>query len=502
MTTSMISATTATTKPMATRLESIRHLMSSFRWRIVAWIITVVLIVLATVIYLSYAIQQATVHDQANANVEQEVQEFLVFARDNINPDTGEPYASPDQLLLAYLAHQIPNTDEAMLGIVGQQLIQHATTPQYLSSDSPLVKEVISAQGNSGIHHSPNDSPVHWGRVAIVPEGDAQIGADTSYFVVASYTDTLYATARQQTQLMALIGVGGLGFAGIIAWVVAAQISAPIRCLQQVTSSIDDKNLTSRVPVEGTDEVAMLSEKFNSMLDRIDQAYRTQRQFVDDAGHELRTPITVIRGNLELMPTYSEAQRDRAIAMCVEELDRMTRMVNDMLTLAVADTGENFLNLKEIDVSDLTLSIEDKAFMLAGDRLVVDSIAERTMPADAERITEAVLEMVRNALKYSEEGTPIAVRSREDTTTGMVTFAVHNLGEHIPEEAREGLFQRFHRADIHRSHASGAGLGLAIVDAIAKAHGGYAFASNTISVDGVPGVEFGISLPTGGATST
>ncbi len=490
------------TTSMRLNLESFRHLMSSFRWRIVGWIITVVLIVLATVIYLSYAIQQATVHDQANANVEQEVQEFLVFARDNTNPETGQPYASPDQLLLAYLAHQIPNTEEAMVGVVGHQLIQHSTTNQYLSSDSPLVKEIVSATTNSGIHHRPDGTPVHWGRVAIVPEGEAQATADTSYFVVASYTDAMYATARQQTQLMGLIGVGGLGFAGIIAWIVAAQISAPIRRLQQVASTIDDKNLTSRVPVEGTDEVALLSEKFNSMLDRLDQAYRTQRQFVDDAGHELRTPITVIRGNLELMPTYSEGQRDRAIAMCVEELDRMTRMVNDMLTLAVADTGENFLNLTKIDVADLTLSIEDKAFMLAGDRLVVDSIAERSITADAERITEAVLEMVRNALKYSEENTPIAVRSREDTTANMVTFAVHNLGEHIPEDVRDGLFQRFHRADIHRSHASGAGLGLAIVDAIAKAHGGYAFAANTTSVDGDPGVEFGICLPTGDATST
>lgn len=489
---------TATTS-MRPSVESFRHLMSSFRWRIVGWIIAVVLTVLATVIYLSYAIQQATVHDQANANVEQEVQEFLVFARDNTNPQTSQPYADPHELLLGYLAHQIPNADEAMLGIVGHQLIQHSTTPQYLTPDSPLVKEILSATTNSGIHTSPDGTPVHWGRVIIVPEGPAHEPADTSYFVVASYTDAMYATARQQTQLMALIGVGGLGFAGIIAWIVAAQISAPIRRLQQVAGSIDDKNLTSRVPVEGTDEVAMLSEKFNSMLDRIDQAYRTQRQFVDDAGHELRTPITVIRGNLELMPTYSTAQRDRAIAMCVEELDRMTRMVNDMLTLAVADTGEHFLTTAEVDVADLTLSIEDKAFMLAGDRLVVDSIAERTINADAERITEALLEMVRNALKYSDEGTPIAVRSREEPGTDMVTFAVHNLGEHIPDEAREGLFQRFHRADIHRAHASGAGLGLAIVDAIAKAHGGYAFAANTVTVGGVPGVEFGITLPATGS---
>ena len=177
------------------------------------------------------------------------------------------------------------------------------------------------------------------------------------------------------------------------------------------------------------------------MLDRIDTAYKAQRQFVDDAGHELRTPITVIRGHLELLDTATHDQRERSVKLCMDELDRMTRMVNDLLTLAIADAdGPSFLHMQPIDLTELTIDIEDKADMVSGGRAKVTEIAEGFVLADAQRITEAILELTRNAVKYTNDDSPIIIGSTNKD--GQVGFSVRDFGPGIDSATQEILFHR------------------------------------------------------------
>lgn len=336
---------------------------------------------------------------------------------------------------------------------------------------------------------------IHWGKIT-VPSAE---GLD--YVVVLVSTEQVYADLNRQTLIFAGLGLISLAMAAAIAWVISSRIIAPVREVAHVAERISQSNLTTRVPVHGDDEVAQLARTFNHMLDRIDEAYRSQRQFIDDAGHELRTPITIVRGNLELLDTATPAERERSIELCISELDRMTRMVNDLLTLAIAESADSdFLNIEQVDLSQLTIDIDDKAHMLTDGRSEVVGIGEGQVSCDSARITEAVLEFVRNAAKYSPAGSPIHIATTVEE--GRARFTVTDFGAGVDPAQQEALFQRFHRGSLdnkdeqERTSSKGAGLGLSIVQAIALAHGGHAFVASPENSKQAPqGATFGIEIP-------
>lgn len=121
-----------------------------------------------------------------------------------------------------------------------------------------------------------------------------------------------------------------------IGWAVAGRILAPVRPVRRAAAQLTEQDLTRRIPVQGRDDIALLAETFNAMLDRLERAFAAQRQFVDDAGHELRTPITIVRGHLELMGD-DPAEQAETIRLVTDELDRMSRIVEDLLLLAKAE---------------------------------------------------------------------------------------------------------------------------------------------------------------------
>lgn len=263
-----------------------------------------------------------------------------------------------------------------------------------------------------------------------------------------------------------------------------------MRKVREVAASISNSDLTRRVPVQGRDEIAQLATTFNAMLDRIETAYHDQRTFVDDAGHELRTPITVVRGQLELLESSPPQERARSIALATAELDRMSRMVNDLLTLAVADSGD-FLHPAPVDVAELAIDIEDKALTMS-DRISLVDVAEGTVILDEQRVTEAVLELYNNALRYSEGSIDLATDFIGEGTDRRFRIWVRDHGDGISTDKREHLFSRFSRGEAGGTQRpGGAGLGLSIVKIIGEAHGGRAF------VESAPGLGsiFGLEIP-------
>ncbi|WP_241228363.1 sensor histidine kinase [Corynebacterium hylobatis] len=480
--------TGTTTRPR----QLLQGLTGSLRWRIVVWITAVVLVALTSVVVLTRSVLLSEVANSANAAVEQEIEEFRRFAAEGTDPETAAPFASPQRLIQVYLARQIPDDNELIIGMTEGTLIQMDLTgtgrrhPDPLVSTEPLVDEILSPTTVSGVFDDPDRGRTHWGRVDL----ESGTGQPSAHLAVAYFTQESRQAVNAQVRLLSVIGLGGLAASVFIAWLIAAQILAPVRKVREVAASISNSDLTRRVPVQGRDEIAQLATTFNAMLDRIEAAYHDQRTFVDDAGHELRTPITVVRGQLELLESSPPEERARSIALATAELDRMSRMVNDLLTLAVADAGD-FLHPAPVDVAEMAIDIEDKAVTMS-DRISLIDVAEGTVVLDEQRVTEAVLELYNNALRYSEGSIDLATDFLGEGADRRFRIWVRDHGEGIPAEKREHLFSRFSRGESSGTQRpGGAGLGLSIVKIIGEAHGGRAF------VESAPGLGsiFGLEIP-------
>ena len=191
------------------------------------------------------------------------------------------------------------------------------------------------------------------------------------------------------------------------------------------------------------------------MLDRLDHAFSSQREFIRDAGHELRTPITVIRGHLELLAA-EEDPRERAetIAIVTDELDRMSRFVDDLLLLARAERPD-FLEYETVDVEDLSRELLAKAQSLGPREWTLDTSGRGIIVADRQRLTQAVMNLADNAVHHTEDGEEIALGSAVNAR--YARFWVRDSGPGIDPEEREAIFERLSRG--RRAHASYEGTG-------------------------------------------
>jgi signal transduction histidine kinase len=288
--------------------------------------------------------------------------------------------------------------------------------------------------------------------------------------------------------------VSVLFIASALAWVVAGRILAPLRLLTETARSISETDLSRRIPVTGQDEIAELARTFNAMLDRLQGAFGTQRSFVSDASHELRTPITIVRGHLELLGDDPQERRE-TVALVTDELDRMSRFVDDLLLLAKAER-DDFLRIEEVELGALTDELMDKATALGKRRWLLASRGEATMVADRQRLTQAVMGLAQNAVQHTKDGDAISIGSTVDGDEASLW--VRDTGPGISRSDQERIFERFARTSASRRRSEGAGLGLSIVRAIAEAHGG------RTEVDSRPGdgATFTIVVPLRGPEVT
>ncbi|WP_420873107.1 sensor histidine kinase [Nocardioides daphniae] len=225
--------------------------------------------------------------------------------------------------------------------------------------------------------------------------------------------------------------------------------------------------MSRRVPETGND-ITQLTRTVNDMLERLETAFVGQRQFLDDAGHELRTPLTVLRGHLELLDASDPADVRATRDLLLDEVDRMGRLVDDLIMLAKSRRPD-FLTPSPVDLDDLTTTVLAKARAMADREWQLDEVAPARVVADEHRITQALLQLVDNAVKHTNPGDTIALGSRVDG--GTARLWVRDTGDGIAPEARTVVLQRFARAEV-RPGDEGFGLGLSIVSAIAQAHGG------------------------------
>jgi two-component system OmpR family sensor kinase len=268
-----------------------------------------------------------------------------------------------------------------------------------------------------------------------------------------------------------LVGGATLVAALLAGYLLAARTASPLRQFAQTASEIDAGDLTPRLESGAGDaaELRILAEAFNNMLDRLDQAFARQRQFVSDASHELRSPLTAIRGQLEVLarqehPSGAEVRRVEAVTQ--REMGRVERLVEDMLSLARLDEGVGPA-LRKVSAAGFVRELAE-ARAGGGERL--GDLAEGTIELDPDLVAQVVRNLLDNADRYAGEG---AITLSTRPAGSSLVISVDDAGPGIPPADRERVFDRFHRRDSARDRASGgSGLGLGIARAIVLAHGG------------------------------
>ncbi|MDN5745976.1 MAG: HAMP domain-containing histidine kinase, partial [Nocardioidaceae bacterium] len=304
---------------------------------------------------------------------------------------------------------------------------------------------------------------VIYGVIPVQVSGDRHRGS----LIIVQFRDVQAAPLLDSWRVYSVVALIALVLAGLVSWLVAGRVLEPVRLVRRTAERITESDMTERIPITGGDDVARLAATFNRMLDRLEAAFGTQRRFIDDAGHELRTPITVIRGHLEVMGDNAE-ERAETTELVMDELDRMRRIVEELLDLARADRPD-FIRPSQVNVTDLTVDALAHARVLAQRRWSVDEVAEGTIWADGQRLTQALMQLVSNAVAQTDQGNAIAIGSR--LVGSRLLLWVRDDGPGVAASDRAQIFERFGRGQRTESR-SGIGLGLAIVTSIAQAHGG------------------------------
>ncbi|MEK7857139.1 MAG: ATP-binding protein, partial [Acidobacteriota bacterium] len=309
-----------------------------------------------------------------------------------------------------------------------------------------------------------------------------------------SLADELALQARIRTSFYIIVPLVLL-LAGIGGYFLARESLKPIAEIGERAKRISAANLHERLPIANAkDEIGNLAIVFNELLDRLDVEFERQRRFIADASHELRTPLSIIRGESEVALSNDErssAEYQESLRIVNDESKRLTKIVEDLFTLARADSGELKANLREIYLDELVADCVKSIRTLADKRNIGIEFNgnEAQVRGDEALLRRLFLNLLDNAVKYNVDGGTIKVK----VAAGEVSIA--NSGVEIDAEKRETIFDRFYRTDKSNSHedfslASGAGLGLSIAKTIADLHSADIKVSRTTDGENIFSVLF------------
>jgi heavy metal sensor kinase len=260
-------------------------------------------------------------------------------------------------------------------------------------------------------------------------------------------------------------------------WWLTRRALAPVAALTGAVEKVHAQNLGEKIPrTNNGDELDRLTEVFNSTLARLDDSFNRIREFTLHASHELKTPLTVLRGETETAlrdEALSAAERDRAASQ-LDELHRLTRIVDGLTLLAKADAGQVALNLETVRLDELVRDNFADLQILAephGIRVVLEDCEEVSVRGDRHRLRQLLLNLADNAVKYNQPQGSVNMSLRR--AGAMAEFKITNTGAGIPAEILPRVFDRFFRGDsAHGNTVEGCGLGLSIAQWIVSAHGG------------------------------
>ena len=323
----------------------------------------------------------------------------------------------------------------------------------------------------------PHDVHTDRGRLRLITTVISPRPGETYVVQVGDLLDSVDKTLAGFDRLLFWNILGGLAVAALVGRWLAGRALMPLSRLAAATQAIGITNLDARLTVRGAgDELDQVAHAFNSALARVEHSVEEMRQFSAALAHELRTPLAIFRGEAELAlgPSSSDEDRRQALTRQIDECDRLTRLINQILMLARAEAGEIPMVAEVVDLGALAVSVVDEIEPVAATRGIAMSSAgsgDVVVNGDAGWLQRLLLILLDNAIKFTGQDGHISVTySRE---RDMVRLTVTDTGIGIASDALPHLFERFYRADLARSlENQGAGLGLALAKWIVDRHDG------------------------------
>lgn len=394
-------------------------------------------------------------------------------------PDTyGQPAVAVESIVFAKDGHVVAKTPK-----------------QSLRTNQLLQRAQAAFNGSTGFFdvRAPSGSPRRlYADTVTLGDQPNQVPAAV---VVSRSTAELETSIRRLQLGLAGGGLGVVVVGAALAWVIVGRTLRPVRAVANAARTISEQDLNRRVDVPAPDdEVGELKATFNQLLARLEQSFASLRRFTADASHELRSPLTLMRTEVDVALARARGQGDyeRVLHSVQAEIVHMSRVVDQLLLLAQADAGNLELLRTQVDVADFVEEAAARWQPVAearGVTLEVQAPAAGVVDGDPVLLRRVIDNLIDNGIRYSP--TLARVTLSAERANGEWLIDVADQGPGVPEEMRERIFDRFARADAARTRrGGGAGLGLALSAAVARAHGG-----GLELIDGAGGARFRLRLP-------
>ena len=456
-----------------------KSLLAGVRTRVLVSFLALLVLSTAASVFVLREVLVSRIGDQVERDLTRDIDSLRDLSE--IGRADGKPFNDVSQLFNSYLGQTTAPSDGALITFVDGQRAEAKVAD---SEQTGLAAAFDSLATITAPESGERDTALGETRYVAIP---VTVGDSSGVLVASALTAAERTQVSDAVQIAVGVSIVVMLLASLFIWLAAGRAIAPLEALTRTAKTISETDLSGRIPVRGSDEIAELGRTFNGMLDRLETAFAGQKDFLTDVSHELRTPITVIRGHLETLGD-SPAEREEAIAVIQDELDRMNRYVDDLLLLAKAPRPD-FLRLGPIDLDLFTHDLFSKAASLGDRDWHLDGTGVGIVVADQQRLTQAVMNLATNAVNHTEDGDPVWIGS--SLIGDQARLWVRDEGPGIDAEDAERIFERYGRVGSDRENPDGAGLGLSIVRAIAEAHGG------RVDLDSRPGLgaTFTVVLP-------
>jgi signal transduction histidine kinase len=449
------------------------------RTRILLWYLgSLCLFTLIAIPTIKYSLI-ADVTERVEADIEEELEEFEEELIENLLRSTTKHHLKQTELEHAnqhiylafdeFISTNKPEDDNYFITIVDGSFYRASSLvlPEVIDRHSNVMQRwqqiTVEKRGEIEVDDPDIGSIIY--QAEPIKTTEETIGVFVVAHLTAGEREEVLSSFNTVIQILLSIFI----LASVLSWFAAGRVLAPLRNLSKTVKSISESDLSQRIAVRGKGEIAQLSRTFNAMMDRLETAFDTQRNFINDAGHELKTPITIVRGHLELMEIATPSQQE-TIDLVIDELDRMNRLVEELILLTKAERPD-FLQLETIELNSFVTELFSKLEKLGERNWHLDNqILSQKLIGDRQRITQAIINLANNAVQHTTVHSLIVFGAKVEGD--RLKFWIRDTGDGIATDEQQRIFDRFARVKNTRRRSEGSGLGLAIVRAVVEAHGG------------------------------
>lgn len=369
-----------------------------------------------------------------------------------------------------YLSRRIPEDDTYLIGVLNEDFYRSSpeALPKTLQPQSSVMQSLIKLKtAQQGIKVQPNTET---GNILYIVKPIRFQEQIIGRLIIAHAVRGEQEEAFDTLKIVFLVMMSIFILSVILTWFVAGKVLSPLNSIISTAIKITEKNLNERIEVQTSGELAELANSFNAMMNRLEAAFVSQRYFMNDISHELRTPITIIRGHLELIDLDpASGMEQETINLVIDEIDRMSRLVEDLSLLAKSERPD-FLLLETIDAKSFLDTLCANIQALANRSWQFQVNVKGILVGDRQRLTQAVMNLAQNAVQHTQECDRITLGA--SLRKGEFKIWIEDTGEGIDPCEQERIFERFARVKNSHRRSDGSGLGLSIVQGIVEAHRG------------------------------